>query len=235
MLLRQPPTDLDWVIHIDTDELLWAPGDLIKALRSDLTDDRVHVQFLPLEAVPPHLHMSDPFREVTSFKDGTVERAALAKKLRADSSFRGPHDRFLRGHTKGKPAVQLGNAARRMGAHGPSRRHRRRKGIVTVYSRRIRILHYDAGTMAAWQEKFEARMHQTRGMSRQRRRQVQRFARALQSRKPKRLERLYRREYMLNDWDARVLRALGMVRTIRIPSAMFELPAPATAVEPQVG
>ena len=115
LLNRQVP-DVDWLAHIDSDELIWAPGDLRPALQRELRLDVQQVQMMPAEAVPPRLQMTDPFREVRLFKEARKDRYALAKRLGVRHPFRGGV--FFRGHRQGKPFVRVGRV-RYMNAHGP--------------------------------------------------------------------------------------------------------------------
>lgn len=225
-LLREPPSGVDWLVHIDSDELLWSGGDLGGDLSRALDGPAAHVQFLPLEAVPPKPDMADPFREVRLFKEIAIDREEWARRLGADAPFRG--HRFFRGHVRGKPAIRLDGSVPSMRIHGPSDRVRQRSGFTSEVADKVRLLHYDAGSFDDWRSKWEDRLlHPVGAMSPARRRQERRFRRAARSPDLDRLYGLYRREYMLRPWDARVLRALGMVRRIDIPAELFDMPQPA--------
>lgn len=225
-LLRQVLVDrsesqaVDWLAHLDTDELMWAPHGVRRALERELRGDIDHVQLPPLEAVPPRLRMTDAFREVSLFKVHRKQRYAWAQRLGVTRPFRG--DVFLRGHRKGKPIVRVGRV-HTMRVHGPSPGEAERCRLVSATARELRILHYDSGSFAEWQAKWQHRAGFGDRMSAARIRQTRRFERAAQGpHRRRRLRRLYRREYMLTPWDTRVLRALGLVRRIEVDHSLFD-------------
>lgn len=223
-LLRKPPAGLDWLVHIDSDELLWAERGLRSGLERALAVPAPHVQFLPMEAIPPEPHMSDPFRQVRLFKQLSPDREEWARRLGARAAFRG--HRFFRSHVKGKPAVRLDGSITSMRIHGPAEMYRRKQPFDSVVSDAVRVLHYDACSFAEWQDKWSDRLDDPIGsMTRARRRQQRRFRRASRRADPGRLQELYRREYMLSHWEAGVLRTLGMVRKVTVPAGLFELPS----------
>ena len=223
-LMNGPELRADWLAHIDSDELIWAPGDVRAALERECGRAGVHLQLPPLEAVPPDLKMTDAFREVHLFKEQHANRVDLAKRLGARAPFRGGV--YLRGHRKGKALVRVG-AFTSMRAHGPTPSQLRAAEVRTTVSRKVRILHYDAGTFAEWRAKWGNRSAY-RGGSRARRRQTERFdrivARPRKRRRERGLRRLYRREYMLTGRDARILRAVGLLHRIEVDPDLFTMP-----------
>jgi hypothetical protein len=230
-ILNNPEPPLDWLVHIDSDELLWSRGHLADDLVRDLSGEAAHVQFLPLEAVPADPRMKDAFLQVRLFKDPVMDRMDWARRLGVEAPFRGK--RFLRGHVKGKPAVRLDGSVRQMRIHGPTDQARQKHPFESSTSERIRVLHYDAGSFDDWRRKWLERLaHPVGAMSPARHRQESRFERAAASGNDRRLMRLYQREYMLSPRDARILRVLGMVRKIEIPASAFALPGVPLSARP---
>lgn len=227
---RSGPDRVDWLTHLDTDELMWAPQGVRAALEQELRDELDHLQLPPLEAVPPRMRMTDAFREVRLFKEHRKERYGVARRLGVTRPFRGRV--FLRGHRKGKPIVRVGRVET-MRVHGPGPTETQRLHLVTATARELRILHFDAGSFAEWRRKWEHRAAFGDRLSAARVRQTRRFERAARGpRRLRRLRRLYRREYMLTPRDARILRALGLVHRIELDAALFDPVAPRTQSRP---
>ncbi len=228
-LLRDAGLTADWLAHIDTDELIWAPGGVRGALERELGPAIDHLQLPPLEAVPPRPGMTDPFREVHLFKEHLPRRYATARRLGVRRPFRGKV--YLRGHRRGKAIVRVG-AVRTMRVHGPPPSQ---GAVRSAAAPSLRVLHFDAGGFRDWLAKWENREGYGGRLAPARRKQTVRFERADRGRgrrRRRRLRRLYRREYMLTERDARVLRALGLVRVINLdPSLFASAPTGATAGE----
>ncbi|MEI2716543.1 MAG: glycosyltransferase family 2 protein [Candidatus Nanopelagicales bacterium] len=232
------PADLDWVAHIDSDELIWAPGDVRSALEQELVAGVSHVQMMPMEAVPPRLDSVDPFREFTLFKENRTDRIALAQRLGVRSPFR--RGKYFRGHTKGKALVCLDGSVPYIRIHGPPPAMLEAATFTTVVARDLRVLHYDAGTYTGWLAKWsgrEDRADMVGHTTKRRRRQTERFrresARAQRRGKDRRLRQLFRDEYMLTPRDARILRVLGLARRVELDNRLFSLPMPESGPMPQ--
>lgn len=232
-VLNDPEIGLDWLAHVDADELIWAPGNVRAALERECREGVDHLQLPPMEAVPPRLNVKDPFRDTTLFKRERPDRVLWARRMGVRHPFRGKH--LLRGHRKGKAIVRPG-AVPRIRAHGPPPAELASGGFVSRPAKDLWILHFDSGSYADWRRKWENRATYADRLSQSRRRQTQRYDRIASRgggrRRRRAMRRLYRREYMLSARDARILRALGMVRRIRLEAALFDFPG---AVAPSAG
>lgn len=228
-LLGRKDLAIDWLAHIDSDELIWAPGNLRTALERECRTGVDHVQMPPLEAVPADLDMTDPFRDIHVFKEHLTDLYPQAKERGVRAPFQGGN--ILRGHRRGKSLVRFGTI-KNMRIHGPTPSAMASGRFTSVAATDLRILHYDAGTFADWQRKWENRAVYGDNMTRLRVQQTERYLAATAMSRPKQRERalrkLYRHEYMLKPQDEQILRELGLVRTVDVDPALFTLP-PATA------
>jgi hypothetical protein len=143
---------IDWVLHLDADELLW-PGD--QALRTNLgvyfarlPNDVGQVLFLNYEAVPETYEVDDHFRDVTLFKrpvplcDSATLRGWLAEAQRRS---------WFVGYAQGKAAVRLAPGAQADSVHefGVSRRY-----PYTVSALDPMVLHYARCGFARYRERY---------------------------------------------------------------------------------
>jgi len=226
----------DWIIHIDSDELLYYPGDLRSALES--LPDRIEVvRFRVYEAIPEALHCDHPFASIRYFRVGPLRptrktlpqtvrgwgsvclrlasyymRLAIAKLI--CPSARGP---FLRGHVGGKSAVRVSAPVQGMGVHVPAPPPGHR--YIDFFLPGAAVLHFDCSDFDSWLAKWEARAQEKnvpRNRDPKRRKQLARFIETREREGLAGLERLYLREYALCPWECLVLRWLGLVRWLPI-------------------
>ena len=223
-LLQQDDPGWDWLAHIDSDELIWAPGDLRRALERELSAGVDHVQLPPLEAVVPRLRMKDAFREVTLFKEHRKERYMIARLLGVRRPFK--KGVYLRGHRQGKadraraaPSRPCGCTARRprpCGPQGEPHKCRATSGC-SITTQAVSPSGSTSGTterpMPAGSRGPVGARPTGSGASRG----------PAPGRGRRRLKRLYRREYMLTAREARVLRSLGLLHKITLDQRLFEL------------
>lgn len=220
--LSQVRGSADFLVHFDSDELLWAPQPLGAAVAQEFARSAVDWIRIPsLEAVPSGIKMADAFGEVRWFKEARPERYDEAKALGARKAFRGRH--FFRGHTAGKALMRVGDQVPRLRSHAPAPSSVRELGLSSAQAEDLRILHYDSGTFGEWRAKWLQRSDIDAVMPGRRQRMLSRFARTLQSDDPDLDQRrLYRREYCVAPEERRILKSLGLLRRIDIDASMFE-------------
>jgi hypothetical protein len=220
-LIRKRSSDLDWLVSIDSDELIWAPHGLHGTLPTEGADFSV-LQLMPLEAVPASPTSTDPFREVSLFRAHRPERYETAHRLHVDSGFAGP-DEFLRGHIQGKPAIRLDGTVTEVRIHRAVGKdpERFRKGR----SSGMRVLHFDSGSLDQWKSKWRNRQEFSRPRSdKHRTEQWDEFERLDSQGDEAGLERLYRDYFMLPKKEIPILRALGLLKRVRLDPTWFDWP-----------
>lgn len=218
-LIQERAVDLDWIIHIDSDELIWAPDGLHRTLQNEGSKTSV-LQLTTMEAVPPHPDLSDPFKEVTLFREHLPHRYPLAKRLHVGSGFI-DSEGFFRGHTQGKPAVRLDGVVTAVKIHRAVEMDKSR--FTKKISEGMRVLHYDAGSFDQWLAKWRDRAGFARDRhSKGRRAQWDEFARLDRAGDEPGLRRLYKGYYMLPKREVPILRAMGLLRRVRLDPDWFD-------------
>jgi len=233
----------DWLIHIDADELLHAEVPLVEVLAA--VPARCEVLLLPLrEAVPSRPDHRRPFREITGFKiTGIKPRAWRRYRIRQASKPQWRKHRrrlrlaritrcptiidgeYFRGSIMPRAITRLATDAEVLPVSGPVATGRNRpKAQIT---NRAAVLHFDAYDFDAWHRKWEFRLDGTgraTALRPARRASKAEFDKAHALGDATQLEHLYRRWHMISSWESRVLRSLGLLRTIRIDPALFATP-----------
>lgn len=231
----------EWIIHIDSDELLYCPGSFCEALAQVPKDIEV-VRFRVYEAIPESLHCEHPFASIRYFRVGPIRptrktmprtasewaraflevasyssRLAIAKILCA--SARGS---FLRGHIGGKSAVRTSARIAGMGVHLPAAPEGQIYRNYFLLSGAV--LHYDCSDFQTWYSKWTARLaekHVPRNRDRKRNQQLRRFRQASELGKVA-LENLFREDYCINRWELDILQRLGLVVQISLERRAFD-------------
>ena len=121
---------LDWLLHVDSDELLWLPEMVAgehateRGKRSplqrhlELLDKRGALIFTyrNLEAVPEQLECADPFREIDLFKQHSSQldphRTAVARAMRYWTEAEGAGGEYFRFYENGKSMVRVHESMR---------------------------------------------------------------------------------------------------------------------------
>jgi hypothetical protein len=214
---------LDWLIHIDGDELLHV-DDRPGAALAGATSEADVVTFRVMEAVPEALDYASGFREITLFRDwprAARHRARIARRIGCEGAFL--DGAYFRAHQL-KSAVRLRSEIGHMGNHIPYEAEGR--PLRTAYYPRVRLLHYDCGGYASWLRKWlpriEGKVSNTGDGSRARQAELIRDA---IERSPEGPVEAYRRIYWMRPREKAVLRALGLLRRIELPAALFAEPA----------
>jgi hypothetical protein len=210
----------DWIIHIDSDELLYSEetiGAVLAKTNSDI------LRFELYEAVPEKETYDDIFGEVTLFKRTASRfKRILARSLGCRHAFfRGE---YFRGHIASKTAVRVKSDITRLGIHQPESG---KKTMVMENTERIKLLHFDCCSLETWKTKWTRRLDGTAivtHMRKNRRRQYEAFARAFQKGDEERLLALYRRLYFIPEKEKRILNRLNLLTYIPIDKQLFDTP-----------
>ncbi len=214
---------LDWLIHIDSDELLQVDDSLGATLARAPSDADV-ATFTVLEAVPEAIDYQSGFREITLFRTwprAARYRAQIARRIGCEGAFL--DGMYFRGHQL-KSALRLRSEIAHMGNHIPYEIEGQPLRIVPYP--KIRLLHYDCGGYASWLRKWlpriEGKIKNTGEASRDRQASLIRDA---IERSPEGAVAAYRQIYGLRPREKALLRTLGLLRRIELPSSLFADPA----------
>lgn len=226
---------IDWITHIDSDELLYAEEGIAAALSR--VDRNVEVvSFHVLEAVPEQLEYECMFEQVTLFRrtHRRLNRVCfmLATILGCQGAFY--NGEYFRGH-QCKTALRTSANVKSMGIHEPVKSEDRPYTIVKT--RRIKLLHYDACAFSTWKRKWSIRLDGTISVNVRGNRKQQWDEIALAFRGgDSRVVDLYRRMHFVGRRQQFVLRCLGLLETKRLNRASFEPVASSSpATRPESG
>jgi len=218
-LLRTRSEDLDWIIFIDSDELVYAPDGLHESIARESAGLTV-LQLRVLEAIPSHPNISRPFQDVSLFRVHNRKKYRKAKRLRLNTGFSKVEPRrFFRGHVSGKAIVKPNGVVRRMGIHRPrevDEERFRREPSGSMW-----VLHFDAASFDDWKRKWRGRSEFVGHGYSDRQYQWDEFVRLDEQQDDDGLLELYKKLYMLPKREIPFLRMLGMVRKIKLDPAWF--------------
>ena len=206
----------DWLIHIDSDELLLSNKkihDILQAIRNDC------LIFSLKEAVPEQIYYESRF-DATLFRNAITEAnhpnvaLALAEGCHA-ALFEGD---FFRGHTASKVAVRLSAQIEWMGIHGVQRPQ-----ISTSHSKEIVLLHYDCIGFADWKIKWSNRRDNNWDYSRAKPSRGKAFKLFCQANGSieKEME-IYKRIHLMPDNEIKILKKYDLLEIVEIDKTFFE-------------
>lgn len=212
---------IDWITHIDSDELLYAEEGIAAAL-SRMEQNVEVISFQVLEAVPEQLEYECMFEQVTLFKrtHRRLNRVCfkLARTLGCQGAFY--NGEYFRGH-QCKTALRTSANVKSMGIHEPVKNDDRPYTILKT--RRIKLLHYDACAFSTWKRKWSIRLDGTISVNVRgnRKQQWDEIAHAFREGESRAID-LYKKMHFVGRRQQLVLRCLGLLKTIRLNSPSFE-------------
>ncbi len=213
---------LDWLAHIDSDELLHVPGADIGDYLARSQPAADVVRFPTLEAVPMRSYPSHPFRDIRLFKRSRSAIPGVRRIASLLGCARVFENGYVKGHTEGKSAVRTGAPVASMGIHGPVAEDGR--ALRTWTAAGAALLHFDCCRMRDWQEKWQRRYDGTAvaaQMRDDRKRQFADFVQAHESGDPALLQQAYARNHLFSAHETMVLRVLGLMVSMAPSAALF--------------
>ena len=114
---------IDWLLHIDVDELFYSPTTPVKEHFRLLADKGIsRISYLNYEAIPESPDIRDPFKEVTLFKRNQLAlpnaRISAEQQYLIDLCPHLPNPRFFFFYGNGKSAARLVKGLLPTGPHG---------------------------------------------------------------------------------------------------------------------
>jgi hypothetical protein len=243
---RARKSGFEWLVHIDSDELLYAEKPL-PCLFADAPEVDVLV-FPTKEAVPQQFEYNHPFRQISLFKynplgyllqenshGGYFDREwrkfavrvwqyknRLVKKIGYDHpTFL---DSLLLGHTNGKAATRTSSPVVKIGNHRPQAMTNHTLNVHSL--RQGGLLHFDCMGYEQWCKKWIARLDGTANFDTDRfrpdRKQVLKMFGSARVGGEKDIRSLYERMYFLSPSEKIVLKSLGFIERICLSERFFE-------------
>lgn len=207
----------DWLIHLDSDELIFTGGDLKPILLESGVDI---LRFSMFEAIATKRTYESIF-EPALFK---VQPTQTQLQRVASLECRGVLYRgeYFRGHLASKSAVRVSPKIKRMGIHQPSEVDQSTTTSKTTSE--ISLLHFDCVGFENWKTKWGRRLNDSgiaHRMRDNRRSQLKAFG-AAHAEGLSALEDLYDEVFTISDRDIEVLVSIGLVKQFDIREDLFE-------------
>jgi hypothetical protein len=212
----------EWIIHLDSDELIASSADLKSILEKCSADV---IRFSIREAVCMRERYESIFG-ATSFKvrssDIKPYRLKIAKVLGCDGVFF--LDEYFRGHAASKAAVKISSKIRSLGLHGP-KATAPEASIKEIVTSSIVLLHYDSVGIEAWRTKWRRRIDGSGTAVRiraNRREQLERFTKAGGDESAERV--IYNNLHRISRYQHFVLKMLGLIKVVKLNARLFDRP-----------
>lgn len=212
----------DWLIHMDSDELLYAQESL-DVLLSKVSPKIEVLVIKPLETALEKDKYESFFEEVTLFKSlPWLGQKYLAYFLGCQRVFQ--NGSYFRAHPFGKSAVRTNAKIKSIDVHYPiaATGHKLR----AKRSFRIKLLHFDCCGFESWQRKWIGRYDGSATYAQDdvptRQKQLAQFGEAYESGDVNKLQDLYRRLYFFSNYEYKVLSLLGLLQRIQLNPQLFQ-------------
>ena len=214
---------IDWIIHIDSDELLFTPEQHIKFHLQQQAEENVDaITFSTLEALPKLRYTKHFFEGIHWFKSAKSiipHAEAIARVMGCRRVF---EYSYFRGHSIGKTATRVRSSVASIGIHLPTPHEGEELRIKN--SSNAFVLHFDCCTFDNWKLKWKRRYNGTAvatKMREDRSRQFSDFLAASRSGSEARLLLAYRQQYIVSTYETIVLFGVGLLRRIKLKKSIF--------------
>ena len=210
---------IDWLLHIDTDELLFTPGHQLHRYLESHGKDVHAITFRTLEAIPKARYANHVFEEIRWFKKPRSRIPGAGKIARLLGCARLFVNGFIKGHDIGKTVVKTSAPIVAIGVHTAIASDRAFRSMVATDAY---LLHFDCCTFDDWLLKWRRRHDGTATvslMSDRRKAQLAAFIGA--SKSGEQLMALYRNQ-VPGPWQLAVLALLDLLRHITLPKRLFQ-------------
>lgn len=205
-----------WIIHIDSDELLYPLTDLHAVLTQCHAD---LVKFEVLEAVSEQVEYTDIFVPDLFKRPPNAIQLRLARWLGCKRAiFNG---QYFRGHLASKVAVRITDKIKSLAIHGPQQVD----GPLSLQTtREVKLLHFDCIGFAAWKRKWSRRLDGSATATNMRGNRQQQYAKFIQAfaQGDEALLQLYQQLQVIPAYEKRILTMLGMLIRLKNPHIRYK-------------
>jgi Glycosyl transferase family 2 len=211
----------DWLIHIDSDELIYVKQPL-DVLLSKVGENINVLVIEPSETVPEQDEHENFFEEVTLFKNKeSLWQKYLAYFLGCKGVFQEGY--YFRGHPYGKSAIRTNTDIQSVDIHYPIIAEG--KKVKAKKFRQATLLHFDCCSFKTWKRKLIRRYEGTTtfpNMRSDRKKQLAKFAEVYESGNNTQLRELYHQQYLLSNYERKALGMLGLLKRIQLDPKLFQ-------------
>lgn len=201
---------IDWLAHIDCDELIY-PRVPIKKYLQDYPLD--HIQFQILEAIPDKLHYDSIFEPKLFRKRPSKLMKKIARRLCKNCIFFG---QYFRAHTDSKAMIRLANEAIRIDLHYAVEYD---SGKMLPYTRdsHIQLLHFDSIGVDSFKNKFVWRGEPDDPCDHgNKRTHIADLLKKAVNEGESSIIKTYKEIFFLSNYEKVILRLLGLTKKVRI-------------------
>lgn len=186
---------IDWIAHIDIDELIYSKQLKIKDILALLHQNIDYLLLPPLEAIPLKMECINPYKELRYFKTLIREKKKLASLPHKETILYSGE--YFRGHLGGKSITRISSNIHSLNIHKPSCRSG--EALTEQSHKDAFLLHYDCYNYENWFTKWKRRYDGTARFSgrENRNNQFGEFYRILEGDSKQTLEALYRKMYLI--------------------------------------
>ena len=212
----------DWIVHIDSDELVLTPEQDLRLHLSRVAEKVDAITFPTLEALPKTRYKRHYFEEIRWFKTYKA-RVPLAEVIaRAMGCRRAFKYGYFRAHITGKTATRACSAVAQIGIQSPIAQ----AGVEfrVEVSANAFLLHFDCCTFEDWKLKWMRRINGTATVSQIREERVWQlndFLAAYRTNSEAQLLLAYQRQCIFPTYEKIVLVSLGLLRRVRQKTDVF--------------
>jgi hypothetical protein len=214
----------DWIIHIDSDELI-NPSINIKHILANCSADAL--RFSLMEAATEREDYDNIFTTTLFKRPSSGRKLQVAKFLGCSHALF--ENEYIRGHTASKMAIRVSPKIQIYGVHGP-----KEYDIDTTIienTSEIDLLHFDCVGFESWNTKWGRRFNgscKSLTMRPNREKQFQAYVQAKQK-GGKALFHLYKRLHIIPKREKITLFVLGMLTRIKLDQTLFVNPPTVTS------
>lgn len=206
--------DCNWLIHIDSDEIINPLVPLNQVLNNTSADA---IRFSMLEAISEREDYDHVFCPTLFRKMASNNQIKLAEILGCSNAIF--HGEYFRGHTASKMAVRVKNNIS-YGIHGPKVSSK----ATIENTNSIQLLHYDGVDINAWKTKWDRRIDESAKAIRMSENRKMQFLLYQKAKKEgdESISFLFKKMHGLKINEKIILHILGMLTSVHITPDLFE-------------
>jgi hypothetical protein len=220
-----------WVIHLDSDELLYSKKPIKKILSKYKNFDVLRI--LAIEAVPEKLSYDNTLKKISLFKNfGVISRyyyrhkkllQKLAPNLKKNEGKTKLRTMYFSGAAAGKSIISTSSKINNIGIHEPSVKDNYK--LKYAFPKKINILHFECKSFDDWKNKWTKvfdNPKDTIGYKKGVNSFYDEFAIAHKNKDYKKMEELYKKNYFISKTKKRILMFFGLLKRIRLNRKLFK-------------